>query len=91
MGRDDAGLRDIQLKVGALETEQLASHWRKRPQSQAQSNQAEKPVVNTCPHCGVRLSPLDIKLNKCFKCWAVLDSEAAVKPRQGCSGLEVHI
>lgn len=51
----------------------------------------EKPKLEACPHCGARLSPLDLKMNKCFRCWALLDADGPTNPPYGRANFEVHI
>jgi len=91
MGRDNAGFGPRQSKAGAPGPGPEHNEERGTVRARVQAPRAESPVPGACPHCGVRLSALDIKMNKCFKCWAVLDEEAAVKPRPGYAGFEVHI
>jgi hypothetical protein len=91
MGRDESGLRyeEREARISEAKTDGAEQHQHKSVRAKPGPNDTHLP--GTCPHCGARLSSLDVKMNKCFKCWAVLDADAAVKPRQGHTGLEVHI
>lgn len=91
MGRDDSGLRSEEREARVSEAKPGLAEQHQHKSDQAKPEKNNKHLPGTCPHCGARLSSLDIKMNKCFKCWAVLDADAAVKPRQGYTGLEVHI
>jgi hypothetical protein len=91
MGRDESGLRSEEWEARVSEAKTGVAEPHKHKAVRARPEQDHAHLPGTCPHCGARLSSLDIKMNKCFKCWAVLDADAAVKPRQGHTGLEVHI
>jgi hypothetical protein len=55
-------------------------------------SEVQPPVELTeCPHCGARLSSLDIKTNHCFRCNAVLSSAAVPRDESAAGRFEVHI
>ena len=92
MGRSDVG----RLKLP--ENQQLPQQEPDEPQdvhdqaAAAEKDKAvTKPKLEVCPHCGTRLSPLDLKMNKCFRCWALLDDDGSGKPSPGRASFEVHI
>jgi hypothetical protein len=91
MGRSDVGLLNVPLRLRPSRPdpkEQQAQVEEAKPEDQPKA--PPRPVLENCPQCGTKLSPLDIKTNKCFKCWAILDAEAQDKPVAG-RGFEVHI
>lgn len=91
MGRSDVGLLNVPLNLKALESvpdEDVEQSSLEEEQEQAPP--PAKPTLEYCPQCGNKLSPLDIKTNKCFKCWAVLDSEVQTQG-SAAGGFEVHI
>ena len=92
MGRSDIGLLNVPEKqrVPAGKPE-LPAEPPKEEEVHTEPKAVEKPQLENCPHCGAHLSPLDIKMNKCFKCWAILDAETPQTARQGRTRFEVHI
>lgn len=92
MGRSDVG----RLKLP--DDYELSTQEPEKPQDVPEKTETpaidvaiKKPALEVCPHCGTRLSPLDLKMNKCFRCWALLDEENAMKSPAGRTNFEVHI
>lgn len=92
MGRNDVDLLNLPLNPRASQPAP-AEEEPEPGQPQDQESQAPPPlkrVLEHCPQCGIKLSPLDIKTNKCFKCWSILDVEVPTERREG-GRFEVHI
>jgi hypothetical protein len=92
MGRSDVGR--LKLPENQAETK---PELEKPDEVHAQVEATEppkvvpKPNLDVCPHCGARLSSLDLKMNQCFRCWARLDADGSANPPLGRTSFEVHI
>ncbi|MBN2082622.1 hypothetical protein JW859_10515 [bacterium] len=47
--------------------------------------------LTSCPHCGEKLSALDIKMNTCFKCRMLLVTDTTPAVPSGRGAFEVSI
>lgn len=92
MGRSDVGrLKLPESQRVPEQAQEMPDETREPVEAVEQPKAAEKPKLEVCPHCGARLSPLDLKMNKCFRCWALLDADGPSNQPLGRSGFEVHI
>lgn len=96
MGRSDA--RQLKVPEGLIPPDREEQSEAQPVQEEAAEPESPPPSeaqpvaeLEACPHCGVRLSSLDLKTNHCFKCNAMLTSP--VPPASGGteSTFEVHI